>query len=639
MARMTEHHQALLQQEIEYAYYRKNMTLEQSDWSDGMYCIYGVNQEIENPTFAAELKKVHPDDRSLLIDAYKNALNGHQFDIHYRIIKNDKELKVRNLATCVQENDGFCLYGCVIVEKVSAHNRVEKTAQAQQDAVTSVVENLSEPIIGINKKGAIKFFNRAAEKCFGYKRQQILNKNISLLMPDELAHHHNEFIARYLETGHTYVVNNERELTAVRKNGESFVMRLSVSVMPGIAQANADEIAFVGLIQDLTHHKVAESLMHKTTRLDVLSHLSGGIAHDVNNILNIISGHLEILQMQKVDDSAVLKRVTAALKGVERGRQLSNRLSCLSRVDEQDAEPCNLSLLIKDNEDLLSEIFDKSIDLSVDLQSDLRWIEIDPNHFIDTLINLCINANDAMPDGGQLIIRACNQFLDADTVYATGLMPGEHVKLTIKDSGIGITPEIQQRIFEPFYTTKGKDKGTGLGLSLAYNFIKDSRGHISVESEVGQGSCFTIYFPAIEEFSHPRNYNSTKVVDMDFEQSLRGKKILVVDDEQPILQLLSEFLKIYGLEVETANSGDQGLDLVKQEEFDLILSDLVMPGRLDGAQFAGEVLKSRPQSSIIFMSGYTDNRLSDNSELANIPIIHKPFRKKELLTQMQKMLH
>ncbi|EWH09254.1 sensory box sensor histidine kinase/response regulator [Catenovulum agarivorans DS-2] len=633
--KISQHHITLMNQQQNIAWYTKYLDSGVIDWSEHMFQLYKVDKPL---SFAAELKYIHPQDQSKFVQAYKQAINHKVgFTLAYRILLADTVVSVEHKAEYVSHPQGDELHG-VVTFNLLGHTQ----AYSQQSLITGIIENIIEPIIAISKTGAIQFINKAAEKCFGYSKEQIIGKNVAIFMPDEIAHHHNSFIQRYLETGDTYVINAERELTAVRKSGETFEMRLSVSVLPNVQDLTDNEIAFVGLVQDLTAVKIAESLAHKNTRLDALTHLAGGIAHDVNNILNVISGHLEILQIKHSQDESVVKRTQSALKGVERGRQLTNRLSRMSRIDKSDAEPVNLSLLIESHVDLLKDIADGRVEFEFDLQNDLRWVNIDPHHLLDTMINLCVNAKDAMQtqENGKISIKVENTLLNTDDVFATELAPGEYVHLSISDTGIGMDQTTQQQIFEPFYTTKGK-KGSGLGLSLAYNFVKSCKGHINVESKIGQGSCFNLYFPVIDyTLEQPlKPKQQSKAVNMDFEQSFRGKRVLVVDDEKPILLLLSEFLKIYGLEVETADSGEQGLQLAQDNDFDIILSDLVMPGQLDGAQFAGEVLKQKPQSTIIFMSGYTDNRLADKQELANIPIINKPFRKKELLNQMQQMLH
>ncbi|WP_016956901.1 hybrid sensor histidine kinase/response regulator [Catenovulum agarivorans] len=630
--KISKHHLNLLTQSEPMAFYVKFLDTGRVEWSAQMFQLFQL-KDTKPLSFTGELKCIHPQDQSKFVEAYKRAINDKvNFHVSYRLVIGGETIKVKHQAAYVSKSSGDELHGLLQIQPA-------EQANSQQNLITGIIENIAEPIIAISKNGAVQFINKAAEKCFGYSKEQIIGKNVAIFMPDEIAHHHNDFIHRYLNTGHTYVINAERELSAVRKNGETFAMRLSVSVVPNVQTLDENDIAFVGLVQDLTAVKIAESLAHKNTRLDALSHLAGGIAHDVNNILNVISGHLEILQIKKADDESVVKRTQSALKGVERGRQLTNRLSRMSRIDERDAEPVNLSLLIREHIELLKDIAKGQVQIEFDLQEDLRWVNIDPHHLLDSLINLCINANDAMPDGGLIQVSAHNVYLDADKVFATELVPGEHVCLSIKDTGVGMDEQTKQNIFQPFYTTKGK-KGSGLGLSLAYNFVKSCRGYINVESQLGRGSCFNIYFPVIDyKQTNSNEPKVAKAVNMDFEQSFRGKRVLVVDDEKPILQLLSEFLKIYGLEVETADSGESGLVLAKNQDFDIILSDLVMPGQLDGAQFAGEVLKQKPQSTIIFMSGYTDNRLSDKQELADIPIINKPFRKKELLNQMHQMLH
>ncbi|KMT65958.1 PAS domain-containing sensor histidine kinase [Catenovulum maritimum] len=622
------------------AFWWRDLSSEFLFWTDEVFTLFGYSAKDHNPSLTLELSKIDVTDKSRVINAYRAGIQGEGFEISYYINATEQPVEIVNQAKVIVLNGNKYLAGYLSrkdkLDLTPAKAGVKSTLQDNK-LLVNVIENIREPIIGSNIHGKILFVNKAAEVCFQYSKEELLGKPIDVLMPSELAHKHADYIQKYLMTGQSNLINQERELSAVKKNGDKFTMRLSISAVEDSIQAADDEIAFIALIHDMTQAELAESLLKRTSKLDALGHMAGGIAHDFNNILNIVSGHLEILQIQQAENPSILKRVNAGLKGIERGKQLTTRLSRLSRLDKQDAEPCNLTLIVQDIQDLLSESVHKSVNLSFNLEPKLHWVNIDPSHFVDTLINLCINASDAMPDGGELDV-SCFNVTHQDS-NNTEIPKGSYACLKVTDNGAGMAEEVKQRVFEPFFTTKDKSKGTGLGLSMAYNFVRNNQGFMQVESEVGKGTSFSILFPIIENnLASPAETKLVKPKAPASYQALKGKKVLVVDDELPILHLLKEFLTMYGLDVSTAASGKEGLDIALVSEFDLILSDLVIPGEIDGADFIEALLTEKSNSAVIFMSGFTDSRLDNRPLLKNIPVITKPFKKKELLTQMQNVL-
>lgn len=607
-----------------------------SDWSDEVYRIYGYEPQEVTASLTSELARVHSKDQALFLNAYRESIAGCNLDLYYRIKLPDGTIKtVHNMAEYQTDEQTGLGKLSGIIQDITGRVQTEVKLIQSETRFRSVIENIRQPIIGINKQGNILLFNPASEKCFLYQSDDMIGQKIESLMPENDASQHDTYIHNYLRTGKSKLIGQERELVAKRSDGSTFPIRLSISVMPNLKILDEHEIAFVGLVHDLTQLKMAEEIMRRSSKMDALGHMAGGIAHDFNNILNIVSGHLEILQMQSADDDKVQKRTASSLKGIDRGRQLTGKLSRLSRMDQKDNMPTNLTHAISEIRDLLVESVSGRIEMSFDLDEQLPLANLDSGNFTDTLINLCVNASDAMPDGGCVTVKTQSVEVDDDT----RVPKGHYVKVTVTDTGTGIPKEILDHVFEPFYTTKPKAKGTGLGLSLAFNFVDSCQGHIYVESEVDQGTCFTLLFPVVELKSLQRKKTNNQFgVDEDFTVALSGKRVLLVDDEQPILNLLGEFLNIYGIKVTSADSGDKAYEILKNERFDLILSDIKMPGQLDGAKLAEAVLKDNPESRFIFMSGFTDNKLKDKPHLAHIPMINKPFRKKELLSEMSRTI-
>lgn len=490
--------------------------------------------------------------------------------------------------------------------------------------IQQIIHQLCVPAIGLNAANCMLVINDA-----GLKSLELLPESLTKLKIEDLIPDIHSLMSRARSDQQNQIIGLAR-----RGSSEPFNAKLSFSFFKRDYPINEQQVSTLIFIEPLADKQIDGLHTQQNIQFDMLSCYAGGIAHDLNNILNVITGHLEILQLSAEQNPVIKKRVLSALKGVDRGRVLSARLGHLAYHDQKNASHCYLNKIIEDNLELLQELVSNSVKISVDLADHLLPVDLDTSYFIDVLINLCMNANNAMAGQGYILIKtfsASAQALNLSVVDKQQIFIG----LSIEDSGCGIPKVIQDKIFTPFFTTKMNNKGTGLGLSLVQSYMHNHNGFIELKSKENEGSCFYLYFPARQA---TKVVNNEKESNMEIEQKLDGKHILVVDDEAPILHLLKEFLGIYGLNVKTANSGIEGLDLAQREDFDLILSDLVMPGEMDGAEFASLLLQQKPSASIIFMSGYTDNKLLDKEELANIPIISKPFRKKELLSQMDVVL-
>ncbi|MCU4675826.1 response regulator [Catenovulum sp. 2E275] len=483
------------------------------------------------------------------------------------------------------------------------------------------LSKLNIAMVGLNADEYIIFANQAAESCLKVELSQLLNTPVDTLFPNA------KVLIQNARQHKIFQCNS----IAWRRFSDPFDAKLSFSFFERSYPQNDNEISTLICFDEITKEQLNLLSSQTASQFEILSCYSGEIAHDLNNILNIISGHLEMLKLESTRQAKLDKRIVAALKGINRGRILAARLGHLAYYDKADASVCNINKIILDNTDLLQDTVAANVSISLNLTPNAIRVNLDTSHFIDVLFNLCINASNAMSGEGVIYIKTA--FAESEVLDENqNLNITKYVCLSVEDSGCGIAQEIQEKIFEPFFTTKINNKGTGIGLNLVKSYMKIHDGFIKLKSEEGVGSCFSLYFPIVEENI---SESDSKEQNMEIEQKLSGKSVLVVDDEAPILFLLKEFLGIYGLRVQTAHSGREGLDLATSQNFDLILSDLVMPGDLDGAEFASLLLKQKPDSSIIFMSGYTDNRLIDKDELINIPVISKPFRKKELLNQVE----
>ncbi len=611
----------------------------QSQWSEQVFHIYGYQPEEVKANIDNELEKIIPEDKALFENAFSEALSGANLDLYYRITSSKGSSKtLHNIASIVRDKDGRAIKLAGIIHDISEQVNAELKLIVSESKFRAIVENINAPIVSLNKHGRILIFNKAAESCFDYKQGELNGSTTKALFSKDENEVELQQLIRLATKKSTSEGQNTYELTGKRKNGQSFPINISLSSLPKHTVKSNTDTAFIILIKDLTELKISEKVMQQSNTMEALGHIAGGISHDFNNILNIISGNLEIMQMKYSDDEGLVKRIGSALKGVTRGHQLTEKLSRLARFENTQNQPVHLTQTVRYISDLLTEAISASIKLNFNLEEELDLISLDAGNLTDSLINLCINASDAMPDGGEISIATRNISQNTKNIeqkHRDALSDSDYVQLVVEDNGEGIPQDIVDRIFEPFFTTKAKNKGTGLGLSMIFNFVKNSQGHIFVNSELNQGTQFTIYFP-IDEKQKEADNKHLEHRDKGFDFS--NKKILIVDDEPSILSLLGAFLEQYGLAITTSLSADDALLILAEQPFDLILSDILMPGNIDGIEFAEKIRISYEDTPIILMSSYTDRMLANRPNLEHFSLITKPFKKKELLSQMHKAL-
>lgn len=383
---------------------------------------------------------------------------------------------------------------------------------------------------------------------------------------------------------------------------------------------------------DVTERKLVEDHLQRSRKLEAVGHLTGGIAHDFNNILGIVMGNLELLRTS-VEDERSLRRVDNALKGVKRGAELVRRLLVFAREDARQDKAVDVNRAIRSLEPLIAKSLTVSIHVVPRLADHLPLVRIDPGDFEDALLNLALNARDAMPDGGELYIETdVRAVTPADALRHPDARAGQYVTVTVRDTGHGMTAEAAERAFEPFFTTKDVGQGTGLGLSMVFGFVQRSGGHVTITSAPGEGASVSLCLPvaegAVVDDEHAEKADSAP----------EGKgRVLVVDDEVQILEVAAEYLAALGYEVETATNGADALAKLKNApQFDLLFSDVVMPNQMDGFQLANAAHDLQPALKILLTSGYTRKReelMADGTVLEQqlaVTMLKKPYTMSEL---------
>ncbi len=379
-------------------------------------------------------------------------------------------------------------------------------------------------------------------------------------------------------------------------------------------------------------------LLH-SQKMEAVGRLSGGIAHDFNNLLTIMFGNLQLLEdmvnFDNINKSELQNRIENMKKSTERGADLIRRLMLFSRKDIIRKSVIDMNSLIDEIEELLNRTLGKHIKIIIEKGADLPLIETDPGQLHHAIINMGINARDAMPDGGDLLIKTSIIQIDQDQAKVLNIAKGSFVSIAIKDTGTGIKEEIREKIFSPFFTTKQAGHGTGLGLSMVYDFIKECGGTIELESKENHGTLFTLLIPA-------SNKKTEESVTVDAPKLTRTeqKTILLVEDEDEIRNMASTILMESGYHVLQAENGDLGLALFKDnfDKIDLIVTDIMMPGVLDGQNMVNQINDINPNVKALFVSGYASEKVEQKIKNNNFKILRKPFKAEDLLENVSNVL-
>ena len=388
--------------------------------------------------------------------------------------------------------------------------------------------------------------------------------------------------------------------------------------------------------EDVTERKLMEQKLRVAQKIEALGRLSGGIAHDFNNLLGVIIGYIQVMKRNLVPGNSLYEYAEEVEKASQRAVSLTRQLLAFSR--QQVLEPSILSLntLVSDMEKMLPRLIGEDIHLDLALDPAIGLVKADPGQIEQVVMNLAVNARDAMPDGGTLRVQTSNAQFDAPFVREhPGSIAGRYVMLTVTDTGMGMDPETQARIFEPFFTTKDRDKGTGLGLATVYGIVKQSNGYITVESEKGKGASFKIYLPRVEQPS----VAPTETIPAPL--TGRGNEtILLVEDAEPLRKLAHMFLKDNGYHVLTAADGLEAQRVAAQAvgPIHLLLTDVVMPG-INGRVLAERLAPLHPGMKVLYVSGYTDSFIAGHGVLEDgVHLLHKPFTEETLTLKVRELL-
>jgi PAS domain S-box-containing protein len=499
---------------------------------------------------------------------------------------------------------------------------------AEASKLEAVLNSAVAAIVTIDAKGTIDSVNPASEKIFGYQASELIGQNVRMLMPEPFRSEHDTYLSNYTTTGRRKIIGIGREVVGRRKDGSTFPIDLAVSefVADGVRY-------FAGIITNLTDRKRVEDALldserklAQAQRLEAIGQLTGGIAHDFNNLLTVITGNLELIEM-RIQGEDLNKMLRDAQEAADLGAKLTSRLLAFAGRSHLEPESLEINDLVLNVTSMLRRTLGEHISLSTVLAPDLWIVKIDPTQAESSLVNLAINARDAMPKGGKLVVETQNASMDEiRSGNAIELPRGDYVRISVSDTGTGMPVEVRDRAFEPFFTTKTRGHGTGLGLSMVYGFAKQSGGHVTIYSEVDHGTTINIYLP--------RSGGVTvgpEIAAVEVESDTRHKRtVLVVEDDDAVRNLTVTRLKTIGYEIHEAPDGASAIRLLENGlKIDILFSDLVMPGGLSGYDVAKRAREVDPAVRVLLTSGYAED-LVRAENLGDLKLLRKPYRLADL---------
>ena len=501
--------------------------------------------------------------------------------------------------------------------------RKDRQLRQSQTRLALIVDSSQDAIIGKTLDGIITHWNKGAEHIYGYKAEEVIGKPITVLAPAERASEIAEILAK-IRSGQSV---EHFESVRVAKDGHR--LNVSVTVSP-IRDADGRIVGASTIARDITAQKRAEDQLRQAQKMEAVGRLAGGVAHDFNNILGIITACSELLRSRVETEGVPPEYVDNIREAAKRGANLTRQLLAFSRRQAAQPQVLNLGGRLKELSKLLRPLMGDDVEVSLVERSESAVVEIDPGHLDHVVINLAVNARDAMPHGGRLIVEtAAVEFDEAFALQHPPAKAGSHVMLAISDNGCGMDQATVTRIFEPFFTTKELGQGTGLGLATVYGIVQQSGGHIWVYSEPGRGTTFKIYLPSA---AHKVGLAPEDMAEDELPRQ-DGRTILLVEDDDLMRRLARQMLEEHGYRILEAHDGAAALaQLATQPDgVDLMLTDVVMPG-MSGPELALRLVDSHPQMRIVYMSGYTGELISADAGFSTgTPLLEKPFTRAALL--------
>jgi PAS domain S-box-containing protein len=530
----------------------------------------------------------------------------------------------------IHTRKGILVLGVIV--DITESQYAKKALLESEQLARGILDTALDGFVQMDEVGAITDWNHQAEKIFGWSREEVLGRSfVELIVPESHRGHDRESLTVYLRAGEESFSGNRFEILALSHDREEIIVELSVT-----AFRRPSGRIFNSFIRDLTEQRAVESQFRQVQKMEAFGQLTGGIAHDFNNILTVITGTIEILADAVADRPQLAAIARMIDEAAIRGAQVTQHLLAFARKQPLQPQEININSLVAEAAGLLRPTLGEHIEIESRFADDVASALIDPSQLTTAILNLALNARDAMPVGGKLTLETSNIYLSESYASTRGdLVAGDYIMIEVRDSGCGIPVKVIDRVFEPFFTTKDIGQGTGLGLSMVYGFVKQSNGHIQIHSEEGHGTTVRMCLPRALGLAQP-------LVEMS--ELLRvggeGAIVLIVEDDALVRSFVVTQIQSLGYVTLVATNAEEALVIIDSVvEIDLLFSDVVMPGHMNGRQLADEALRRRPSLKILFTSAYSQDAIGHQGRLdGGVLLLAKPYRKSDLATMIEKAL-
>lgn len=567
---------------------------------------------------------LHPDDRDPCTTVWMESVRtGQPYKFEFRLRRHDGDYRWHLVQAISIRGEGGEIvkwYGTAI----EIHDQKQLAHEARQLAqrFNTTLESITDAFITLDRHWRFTFINHRAEQLLARDRADLFGRVIWDEFPQIVSTTFEQQFRSAIQFGRSVKF---REFYAPLN------LWLDVRAYP-----SSEGLATY--FQDISDRIVLEEKLHQAQRLEAVGQLTGGIAHDFNNLLTVILGNAELLSETLETDPQLHPLAAMISSAAQRGAQLTQRLLAFARRQALEPQAVNLNQLIASMDGLLRRTLGAHIDIEMVQGAGLWSALVDPAQLESAVLNLCLNARDAMPQGGRLTLETANMHLSQD--YANQhveVVPGQYVMVAVSDTGTGIPPQYLKQVFEPFFTTKAKGKGTGLGLSMVYGFIKQSGGHIKAYSELGQGTVIRMYLPRFWGGVEPQPRRPETARDVI---SGRSELILLVEDDELVQRYAHDQLIDLGYRVLAVTNGPAALEMIRQrDDIDLLFTDIVMPGGMSGRDLADQAVQIRPQLKLLYTSGYTENAIVHHGRLdPGVQLLSKPYGRAELSQKIRDVL-
>jgi PAS domain S-box-containing protein len=518
-----------------------------------------------------------------------------------------------------------------ILHDLTARRQAEGESLRQQTLFQAVINDAPQAIVIADQSRRIFLVNPGMRRVFGYEADELIGQNSRIVYASDQDYERVARLRLDFNAADAIGQADPIHVSFRRKNGETFPGEIIATV---IRDPQRNVLGVMGLVRDITQQLKQEEALRQAQRMDALGQLTGGIAHDFNNLLTVIMGSHELFEASR-DPEQARECVRNANEAAEMGARLTGRLLSFSRQRKLEPVPLDLNEQILGMMDLLRRSIGETVSVSTSLARSLGTICVDPSEIENAVLNLAINARDAMPRGGRLALETEDISLSPDDCVAYWLSPGQYVRLSISDTGSGMPPEVVARAFEPFFTTKPPGRGTGLGLASVYGFVKQSGGNAQIYSEPGRGTTVNLYLPVVAPQETVVDSGSDKEAN-----AAAGETVLVVEDNPEVRKLSLRRLALLGYRVVEADNGPAALALLDAgTEIDLIFSDVVMPGGMTGYELAHHAKQHLPAVKVLLTSGYDAEVASaQDTTGSELRVLRKPYKQADLARALREVL-